>query len=293
MLTPPPHCAEPDRLGVVQIADIVTMQDFLHRFAQQQPDGTYAFSKVREGLIVGMLSIGTLIGALCGAPLADRFGRRKAMQIDCFVFSFVAVLLLLARRVADLRGNRSVGVIIQVTSFTAWYQVMVCCLAYLVHVRVLTARRIRLAVLSPVSESALSAPPSPPTSPKPHQRRSAARSSRRTSGSSRRPRLLGPCVQSWWLMGMPFLQRGYPAFVLYLYRNSVHWRQGPSRLAPVGPMAAPHRSRHPCVAVQLSSCQVTDVDLLPAVLALILGVGISFMPESPVRPGPLCDGHDL
>lgn len=66
------------------------MSDFLQRFGEQQPDGSYEFSNVREGLIVAMLSIGTLIGALCGAPLADRYGRRKAMQIDCVVFSFVA-----------------------------------------------------------------------------------------------------------------------------------------------------------------------------------------------------------
>jgi len=37
------------------------MADF-NRFAQHHPDGTYKFSNVREGLIVGMLSIGTLMG---------------------------------------------------------------------------------------------------------------------------------------------------------------------------------------------------------------------------------------
>jgi SP family sugar:H+ symporter-like MFS transporter len=38
------------------------MPDFLERFGQLQSDGSYAFSNVREGLIVGMLSIGTLLG---------------------------------------------------------------------------------------------------------------------------------------------------------------------------------------------------------------------------------------
>jgi SP family sugar:H+ symporter-like MFS transporter len=47
------------------------MDDFLVRFAQCGVPGDVAtchFSRVREGLIVALLSIGTLIGALLGAP---------------------------------------------------------------------------------------------------------------------------------------------------------------------------------------------------------------------------------
>ena len=47
------------------------MDDFLLRFATCTTPGdvsTCAFSVVREGLIVSLLSIGTLTGALCGAP---------------------------------------------------------------------------------------------------------------------------------------------------------------------------------------------------------------------------------
>ena len=54
-----------------QISDILLMPDFLVRFAQCGTPGdvsTCHFSNVREGLIVGLLSIGTLIGALLGAP---------------------------------------------------------------------------------------------------------------------------------------------------------------------------------------------------------------------------------
>lgn len=47
------------------------MDDFVLRFAQCHTPGdlsTCKFSVVREGLIVALLSIGTLIGALVGAP---------------------------------------------------------------------------------------------------------------------------------------------------------------------------------------------------------------------------------
>lgn len=49
------------------------MPDFLQRFGELQPDGSYGFSTVRSGLIVGLLSIGTLVGALIAAPFADKF----------------------------------------------------------------------------------------------------------------------------------------------------------------------------------------------------------------------------
>jgi len=57
------------------------------------------------GLIVSSLSIGTFIGVLLGAPLADRLGRRAAMSIETLVFS--------------------IGVVIQVTAFEAWWQVAI------------------------------------------------------------------------------------------------------------------------------------------------------------------------
>ncbi|VDB83133.1 unnamed protein product [Peniophora sp. CBMAI 1063] len=91
-----------------QISDILLMDDFVLRFAQCGTPGdssTCHFSNVREGLIVGLLSIGTLIGALGGAPTADFFGRRRAMQMECLVFV--------------------VGVIIQITAEHSWVQVAV------------------------------------------------------------------------------------------------------------------------------------------------------------------------
>jgi MFS transporter, SP family, sugar:H+ symporter len=54
-----------------QISDILLMDDFLLRFAEcsdpTNPSSCH-FTNVREGLIVALLSIGTLFGALFGAP---------------------------------------------------------------------------------------------------------------------------------------------------------------------------------------------------------------------------------
>lgn len=81
------------------------MPDFKQRFAQQQPEGSYAFSNVRSGLVVGLLSIGTLVGALVAAPLADKVGRRPSIS---FWSAVVAV-----------------GFIIQVAASSSWQQFMI------------------------------------------------------------------------------------------------------------------------------------------------------------------------
>lgn len=81
------------------------MPDFLQRFGEQQADGTYAFSTIRSGLIVGLLSIGTLVGALTAAPVADAFGRRPSISFWCVIVA--------------------VGFVIQVAASSAWQQFMI------------------------------------------------------------------------------------------------------------------------------------------------------------------------
>ena len=93
-----------------QISGFLEMPDFLARFGQQYTDPVsgeshYYFSTVRSGLIVSLLSIGTLIGALTAAPLADRVGRRRSVT----VWSIVT----------------SIGFVVQISASDAWYQVMI------------------------------------------------------------------------------------------------------------------------------------------------------------------------
>jgi SP family sugar:H+ symporter-like MFS transporter len=87
-----------------QISGFLAMPNFLERFGQRHSNGEYYFSNVRSGLIVAMLSIGTLIGALVAAPIADYVGRRLSM-------SFWTIIL-------------AVGLIVQISADDHWYQVM-------------------------------------------------------------------------------------------------------------------------------------------------------------------------
>lgn len=80
------------------------MSDFQMRFAQHNGSGYY-FSNVRSGLIVGLMSIGTMIGALAASPLADRFGRKLSITFWCII--------------------HMVGIIVQISTESRWYQVAV------------------------------------------------------------------------------------------------------------------------------------------------------------------------
>ncbi|EXJ85473.1 MFS transporter, SP family, sugar:H+ symporter [Capronia coronata CBS 617.96] len=87
-----------------QISGFLEMPDFRERFGQRHDDGTYYFSNVRSGLIVSLLSIGTLIGALVAAPVADSIGRRLSVTVWSIIFG--------------------IGNIVMISSDRHWYQMM-------------------------------------------------------------------------------------------------------------------------------------------------------------------------
>ena len=68
------------------------MQDYLDRFGNEQPDGSRNFSAARQGTIVGLLSIGALLGSLVAGQLADRLGRKRCISIAAF-FTCIGVVI--------------------------------------------------------------------------------------------------------------------------------------------------------------------------------------------------------
>ena len=88
-----------------QISGFQDMDNYLQRYGQYI-DGSWQFSNVRSGLIVGMLSIGTLVGALVGAPIADKIGRKWSI-------TFWNIVLI-------------IGLVVQISSPSGhWYQMVV------------------------------------------------------------------------------------------------------------------------------------------------------------------------
>lgn len=64
------------------------MEDFVYQFADNREGGELSLSAIRTGLIVAMLSIGTLIGALIAGPLANnrRLGRKYSISLWSLIF---------------------------------------------------------------------------------------------------------------------------------------------------------------------------------------------------------------
>ncbi|XDT49885.1 Major facilitator superfamily (MFS) profile [Nakaseomyces glabratus] len=87
------------------ISGFVAQTDFKRRFGQQAADGSYYLSDVRTGLIVAIFNIGCAIGGLTLGRLGDMYGRRLGLMAVITVYV--------------------VGIVIQISSTTTWYQYFV------------------------------------------------------------------------------------------------------------------------------------------------------------------------
>ncbi|KAE8380374.1 general substrate transporter [Aspergillus bertholletiae] len=75
-----------------QISGFQEMSNYLERYGQLNDEGKYYFSNVRSGLIVSLLSIGTLIGALVAAPIADKVGRKWSITFWCIILNIGLII---------------------------------------------------------------------------------------------------------------------------------------------------------------------------------------------------------
>ncbi|KAL4804395.1 general substrate transporter [Aspergillus unguis] len=77
------------------ISGILAMKYWRELFSTgyiNRTDGLPDITSSQSSMIVSLLSAGTFFGALTAAPIADYFGRRIGMILDCFVFCFGVVL---------------------------------------------------------------------------------------------------------------------------------------------------------------------------------------------------------
>ncbi|KAK7983507.1 hypothetical protein PG989_010909 [Apiospora arundinis] len=85
-----------------QISGFFQMTDFARRFGEPQDDGSFTFSPARQGTITGLLPVGCMVGALIAGKIADSLGRRLAISVSALW--------------------SCVGIIIEISSNTAWFQ---------------------------------------------------------------------------------------------------------------------------------------------------------------------------
>lgn len=74
------------------ISGIKVMKDFLRTFGAPAPITSanptgYNITNSQQSLVVSILSLGTFLGALAGAPVGDIMGRRLGIVLACFVFA--------------------------------------------------------------------------------------------------------------------------------------------------------------------------------------------------------------
>ncbi|ANB14571.1 hexose transporter HXT6 [Sugiyamaella lignohabitans] len=87
------------------ISGYVNMPVFLEKLGSTDANGVHYLSKVRSGLLIGIFSIGACIGGIFLSRLGDMYGRKIGVWVGTGVYI--------------------VGVLIQVTTYNAWYQFLI------------------------------------------------------------------------------------------------------------------------------------------------------------------------
>ncbi|WBW74966.1 plasma membrane hexose:proton symporter [Schizosaccharomyces osmophilus] len=89
------------------IGGITNMRDFQSRFADKydKDTDTYSYSSARQGLLTGMVNVGSFSGCILSSPLADRIGKRTSIIVWTIVYL--------------------IGIIIQVTTVPSWVQIVI------------------------------------------------------------------------------------------------------------------------------------------------------------------------
>lgn len=84
------------------------MREFKDQFGTNCSDakGNPDFCTNDSAIIVGILSIGTLFGALLSAPAADRIGRRHTFLISVIVFCIGSICQVCATAVSHILAGR-------------------------------------------------------------------------------------------------------------------------------------------------------------------------------------------
>lgn len=86
------------------ISGFVNMDDFLTRFGVDD-NGSYSLSNTRTGCIVAIFNIGCAVGGIFFSKIADLYGRRVGIMFAMVIYV--------------------VGIIIQIASQHAWYQIVI------------------------------------------------------------------------------------------------------------------------------------------------------------------------
>jgi MFS family permease len=84
------------------------MESFVKQFntGARNTNGDITLAPSQTAIIVAILSAGTFIGALFGAPLGDTFGRRKSLIGSLGVFCFGVIFQICAQAIPMLLAGR-------------------------------------------------------------------------------------------------------------------------------------------------------------------------------------------